>query len=106
MPIVLHKQGRTLIRLSLDRALTSVGRGPTTDGAGLPAQGVLAEDLVLTAVHAILEEARWRSRLRLNLLLRSLLVHRLFLGDGLVQPFEIVSPKLELGHVSLRDCGL
>lgn len=61
------------------------------------------KDLILATVHTVLKEPGWSSRLRLDLLLCSLFVDRFFLGDGFVQPFEIVSPKLELRHVPLSD---
>ena len=83
----------------LEGALASVRRRGAADGASLPSQGILSEDLVFSTAHAVLFEADGRSRLGLDFLLGLFLVHFLFLWYGLVEPFEIVSAELELGHL-------
>ena len=72
------------------------------DSAGFPAQGVFLENLILSAVHAILGEACRVSWLRLNLRLSRVFLFGFFLGNRLRKSFQVVSSELELGHGTVR----
>ena len=68
------------------------------DSAGLPAQSILLEQLVLPTIHAILYKPCRVSRLGLDLGIGRFTCPRFLLRYRLCQPLKVFFAELELPH--------